>query len=90
MAGKILPPRTDGELGRLLERGREVAGHAAAQILRRCDHAPGKLKITGRGAHSIIVVCACGAGTLALLVPARPLTKSETEAIIALARESEW
>jgi hypothetical protein len=89
MAGRILPPRSDGELARILERGRETR-RDGPEILRRCAHEPGKLKITGRGAHSIIVVCSCGSGTLALLVPQRPLSRSETDALVALARESEW
>ncbi len=85
---KILPPRTEGELARLLERGRGLGSRI--QILRRCAHPPSKLRITARGAHSIVVVCSCGSGTLALLIPARPLRPQETEAIISLARESEW
>lgn len=95
MAGeKILPPRTDGELARILQRGRELGPHLRdhlPEILRRCRHEPGKLKITARGTHSLIVVCqGCGSGTLAVLVPPRPLSSAETDALIALARESEW
>lgn len=93
MAGeKIVPPRSDTELAQLLERGRGQgeAKRGSVTILSKCAHEPKKLTITGRGAHSIIVVCKCGAGTLALLVPARPLTSAETDAIVALARESDW
>ncbi len=92
MAGeKIIAPRTDGELARLLERGRELGSRLhLPEILRRCAHPPAKLKITARGTHSLIVVCSCGSGTLAVLIPERPLTSHETDAIIALARESEW
>lgn len=88
---KILPPRTDGELARLLERGRELGPRLhLPEILRRCPHPPEKLKITARGAHSLIVVCSCGSGTLAVLIPARPLKSHESDAIVQLARESEW
>jgi hypothetical protein len=88
----VLPPKTEGELARILERGKEFARPALhlPQLLRKCEHGPGKLKITARGAHSLIVMCTCGAGTLALLVPARPLSKAETEMLIAISRESEW
>jgi hypothetical protein len=84
---KILPPRSDGELARILERGR---GNGGPTIIRRCPHPPAKLRVTGRGTHSILIMCACGSGTLALLVPERALTKAETEALIALSRESDW
>jgi hypothetical protein len=90
MGDRILPPRSDGELARILERGRELGRRVVPGILRRCAHEPQKLKVTGRGAHSLIVVCSCGSGTLALLVPQRPLSRSETDALVALARESEW
>lgn len=89
--GKILPPRSDSELAHTLEIGRETGGTRVGPIiLRRCKHPAEKLKITARGNHSIIVVCACGSGTLALLMPERPLKPAESEAIVAIARESEW
>lgn len=91
---KITPPRTDGQLARILERGRELGPRLRdhlPEIIRRCPHSPEHLKITARGTHSLIVVCQrCQSGTLAVLVPARPLTSAETDALIALARESEW
>jgi hypothetical protein len=91
MGDRTLPPRTDLELARLLERGGDLGGRRGGPlILRRCRHEPGKLKITARGKHSIVVVCSCGSGTLAVLMPERPLKPNETEAIIAIARESEW
>lgn len=91
MGERILPPRSDGELARTLERGRELGPRIGIPtILRKCAHPANKLKITARGTHSIIVVCACGSGTLALLMPERPLKPNETEAIIAISRESEW
>lgn len=75
----------------MLERGRDLGQRIGAPIiLRKCRHPGEKLKITARGAHSIVVVCACGSGTLALLVPERPLKPAETDAIMSLARESEW
>ncbi len=91
---KALPPRTDSELAKVLERGNELPKRGSLpslpEILRRCAHPPGKIRVTARGAHSVILMCQCGAGTLALVMPARPLSKMETEAIIGLAREASW
>ncbi len=89
---RALPPRTDGELARLLELGRRdhpVDGLVRG-ILRRCAHPADKLRVTARGNHSVILVCQCGAGTLALMMPERALSKAETEAIVTIAQQSEW
>lgn len=90
MADKITPPGSESQLARVLERGRASVIDRFPTILSRCNHPAQKLKITARGVHSIVVVCSCGSGTLAVLVPARAIKPAETEAIIALARESEW
>lgn len=91
MAEKIVPPGSESQLARMLERGRELAPRIhLPEIMRRCAHPANKLRVTARGVHSVVIVCACGSGTLAVLIPERPMKPAETEAIIALARESEW
>lgn len=87
---KITPPGSESQLARLLERGRASVADRFPTILSKCPHPPDKLKVTARGAHSLVVVCRCGSGTLALLVPARPMSSAETDLLIKLGRESEW
>lgn len=57
---------------------------------RRCEHGPEQLRIVAKGRTAIMVRCACGRSGPFVPVPERPLTSSETDLLVALAREASW